>query len=124
MNGLAQFIQSRAAIFAELALLPGMGPPPRQRWALYRATLAPPLFACSFIAAISLLVSWKSDAADQLHRTVLASPVAAITPFAYTRTIGHCVRRRSESADSNLDTGTQARPTPSSVSGRRAVISA
>jgi hypothetical protein len=79
MNGLAQFIQSRAASFAELALLPRMGHPPSQRWALYRATLGPPLFTSSFIAAISLLVSWKSDAPDQLLRYGLILLVVLLT---------------------------------------------
>jgi hypothetical protein len=79
MNGLAQFIQSRTAAFAELALLPGMGSPPSQRWALYRATLTLPLLACSFIAALSLLVSWKSDAADQLLRYSLILLLVLLT---------------------------------------------
>jgi hypothetical protein len=79
MNGLAQFIQGRAASFAELALLPGLGHPGSQRWALYRATLVPPLFTCSFIAAISLLVSWKSDATDQLLRYGLILLVVLLT---------------------------------------------
>jgi hypothetical protein len=68
MNGLAQFIQSRAASFAELALLPGMGLPPASDGPSIAPHWLPPLLACSFIAAISLLVSWKSDAADQLLR--------------------------------------------------------
>src|SRR6202043_2199888 len=53
--------------------------PPGQRWALYRAALAPPLLACSFIAAISLLVSWKSDAADQLLRYSLTLLLVLLT---------------------------------------------
>jgi hypothetical protein len=69
MNGLAQFIQNRAASFSELALLPGLGHPRSQRWALYRATLAPPLLTCSVLAALSLiLASRKSDAADEVLR--------------------------------------------------------
>jgi hypothetical protein len=74
MNALAQFIQCRDASFAELALLPGLGHPRSQRWALYCAALAPPLLACSLLAAISLiLMSWKPDAADQilLHGFIL-----------------------------------------------------
>jgi len=74
MNGLAQFIQSRDTSFAELAVLPGLGHRRSQRWALYCATLAPPLLACSFLAVISLLLmAWRSDAADQilLHGLIL-----------------------------------------------------
>jgi hypothetical protein len=74
MNALAQFIRCRDASFAELALLPGLGHPRSRRRALYCATLALPLLACSFLAAISLiLMSWKSDAADQilLHGLIL-----------------------------------------------------
>jgi hypothetical protein len=76
MTGLARFIVGRAAAYSELALLPGLGNPARQRRAFYLAALARPMGVYAFFSTLALLLVWSTS-----HTMRLVMQVAALLVF-------------------------------------------
>ena len=61
MASVAGFIHARPAVFAELALLPGLGGAVRQRRSLYWALLARPIGAWTFFSVLTCLWTWSQN---------------------------------------------------------------
>jgi hypothetical protein len=61
--GLARFIVTRSATFAELALLPGLGNSRSQRRAFYLAALTRPLGVSAFFSVLAIAWAWSRTSA-------------------------------------------------------------